>query len=76
MTFGEPHNSYYYKSFLYLPIGCLKWKFTYVCRGRFTDNLEYDWLVMMSFGGAVVNFIEYKVNPCVRALYLELWVDD
>ena len=28
----------------------------YLCRGRYIVNLKYDWLVMMSFGGAVVSF--------------------
>ena len=28
----------------------------YICRGRFTENLKYDWLMMMSLGGAGVNF--------------------
>ena len=28
----------------------------YLCRGRYIVNLKYDWLVMMSLGGAVVSF--------------------
>ena len=28
----------------------------YICRGHFIDNLKYDWLMMMSFGGAVFCF--------------------
>ena len=28
----------------------------YLCRGRFIVNLKYEWLVMMSLGGAVVSF--------------------
>ena len=41
----------------------------YRCRGRFTENLKYDWLMMMSLGGAVVSFyhvtlyIVYKMKP-------------
>ena len=28
----------------------------YMCRGHFTDILEYDWLVMMALDGAAVSF--------------------
>ena len=28
----------------------------YMCRGRFTEDLKNDWLMMMSLGGAVVSF--------------------
>ena len=30
----------------------------YICRGRFADNLEYNWLMMMSLGGVADN-LEY-----------------
>ena len=32
------------------------------CRGRLTDNLEYDWLTMMSLNGAVVIFYHATGN--------------
>ena len=48
---------------------------TYICRGRFADDLEYDWLMMMSLDGAVVSVYHvtswYKVKPSVRALDLD-----
>ena len=46
----------------------------YLCRWRFMVNLEYDWFMMMSLGGAVVSFYHvnsrefmiYKMIPSVR----------
>ena len=32
----------------------------YICRGSFKDNFKYDWLMMMSLGGAVVSI--YRVT--------------
>ena len=46
----------------------------YTCRAGFTGNLKYDWLMMMSLGGAVVSLIMYKVKPSVRVSNLELFV--
>ena len=31
-----------------------------ICRGRFADNSEYDWLMMMSLDGTAVSF--YRVT--------------
>ena len=44
----------------------------YLCRGRYIVNLKYDWLVMMSLGGAVDSFYHvtswyYKMKPSGRA---------
>ena len=30
--------------------------YIHVCRERLTENLEYDWLMMMRLGGADVSF--------------------
>ena len=44
----------------------------YLCRERYIVNLKYDWLVMMSLGGAVCqllsrDFVVYKMKPSDRA---------
>ena len=53
MTFGKLRNWCDYESLLYLLIG-------YLCSlpmyWRYKVNLKYDWLVMMSLGGAVISF--------------------
>ena len=48
----------------------------YLCRGRYIVNLKYDWLVMMSLGGAVVSFYHetswsIRRNPVSE---LRLWL--
>ena len=30
----------------------------YIYRGLFTDNLKYDWLMIMLLGGTVVSFYQ------------------
>ena len=50
IIFGKLHNWYNYESLLHLPICWYKWK------GRFTDILENDWLVMMPLDGGAVSF--------------------
>ena len=36
----------------------------YICRGRFADNLESDWLRMISLDGAVVSLchVTYSIQ--------------
>ena len=36
----------------------------YICRGCLTVNLKYDWLMMMSLGGALNSF--YHVTEYIR----------
>ena len=44
----------------------------YLCRGHFIVNLKYDWLVMMSVGGAVVGF--YHVTTWyIRKMVAEMY---
>ena len=67
MTFGELRNWCDYESLLYLLIGLYKWNL-YLCGGRYIVKLKYDWLVMMSLGGAVVSFYHVtswyiRLNP-------------
>ena len=40
----------------------------YKCRWRFLDDLQYDWLIMMPLGGAVVSF--YHVTSFVEKVKL------
>ena len=46
MTFGEWRNLYNYESLLDLLLVDINE--SYVCRGRYADNLEYDRLTMIS----------------------------
>ena len=48
----------------------------YLCRGRYIVNLKYDWLMMMSLGGAVVSFYHVTSwrNPVTELEISELWV--
>ena len=52
----------------------------YICRGWLTEDLNYDWLMIMPLGGGAVvsfdhfdDFIVFKVKSSVRALDLN-WI--
>ena len=55
LTFGKLHSWYDYESLCISLLVDIRYKWKLTCRECFVDNLEYDWLMMMSLDGAVIS---------------------
>ena len=65
MAFGELHNRYRCEP-LFLE-AC-------ICRGCFTDNLKYDWLMIMYLGGSVVSFFHVTYYDIEGESHSQIWL--